>query len=273
MGIGGSKPLNAATQLRKSAEGNLKTTLTQYINAVKPLVKNNANANITNVLKTTAYKAANGSPTANMLLTKVNKAITALVKSSAVGLSAAAKANEAKATANTEAEAAKARANANAAAAALKVAVSKANKLNAILTKVFNGVNLANANAVRTAYTTKRGNNKLNANILLNKSRATAIQKLRKIVVPPKYQPYWNILKPVAAAPPPPAAARALANILANTNQAALNVLTTNAALNGLRAQLINVATANGVQNRQNVLNALARINARKTALNPGAAP
>ena len=248
--------------------------------AVKPLVKNNANANITNVLKTTAYKAANGSPTANMLLNKVNQAITALVKSSAVGLSAAAKANEAKATANTEAEAAKAKANANAAVAALKVAVSKANKLNAILTKVFNGVNLANANAVRTAYTTKRGNNKLNANILLNKSRATAIQKLRKIVVPPKYQPYWNILKPVAAAPPPPAAAppppaaaRALANILANTNQAALNVLTTNAAVNGLRAQLVNVSTANGVQNRQNVLNALARINARKMALNPGAAP
>jgi hypothetical protein len=260
-----------AQNLRQGAAGNLKSALSQYINAVKPLVKNNVNANITNVLKSTAFKNANGVNTTNTLLNKVNKAITALVKNSASALSAAAKANVAKANANTAAAAAKANAEANAAAAALKVAVKKANQLNAILTRVFSGVNLTNENAVRTAYSTRRGNNKLNANIVLNKSRATAIQKLRKIMVPPKYQPYWNILKP-AAAPPPPAA-RALANILANTSNQALGLLNTNTALNALNTTLKNTATANGRLQNQNVQNAISRIAARKAALASGAPP
>jgi hypothetical protein len=293
MGIGGSKSLNAATQLRKGAAGNLETALTQYINAVKPLVKNNVNANITNVLKTTAFKAANGNPTSNTLLNKVNKAITALVKNSAAGLSAAAKANEAKAAATTEAAAAKARADANAAAASLKMAAKKANQLNAILTEVFKDVNIGNANAVRAAYTIRRGKNKLNANILLNKSRARVNQRLRGIVIPPKYQAYWNILKPAGAPPPPPGgrsprnqanlttALQTLANSTARIANANNNA--SYAALSPANLQTLNGAIKNSVATitriNNTAFNAAIKTKANKIAaklailLAPGAPP
>ena len=193
----------AAENIRNNTpQGALKSALTQYINAVKAVVKNNATANIKNVLKSTAYKNAIGTNTSNMLLNKVNQAITAIVQQSAGALSAAAKAQEDKAAANTAAQAAAAKLKENAAAARLKKVAKNVYELNAILTNVFKGVNTTN-NARAAAYTAKRGNNKLNANIQLNAQQRARFSKGGYAGKKNVYAPVWTLLKPSAPSPAP----------------------------------------------------------------------
>jgi hypothetical protein len=213
--------VNSATQqaanLRKGAEGALKSALTQYINAVKVAVKNNAAANISAILRNTNY-IVNGQPSGK-ILNKVNMAITNLARSSAAGLSKAAQANNAKKAANTAAEAAKANAQSAAAAAAMKRAARSAKNLNAIFAEVFKGVNVNNANALAAAYGQKRlagvANNNarkaiVNANKALNGARGTQL-KLdagsrfpRRVPIPSRYSGLWAALSGGSALGPEP---------------------------------------------------------------------
>ena len=201
MGVGRSKPLNDAAQaaqdLRKGAEGNLRSALTQYINAVKGLENTaRSNADVRRVLNATMFKK-NGTNTTNSLSKVFANSVAKIVQSSSQGLWAAANAGAAQKAANNAAQNAAAKAAANAAAARLKKAAKNVKELNSILTNVFK--NSQNNNARAAAYTAARGNAQLlNANIALNRGRKNMLRR----PVAAKYNGVWNKLSAAASATP-----------------------------------------------------------------------
>jgi hypothetical protein len=244
--------VNSATQqaanLRKGAEGALKSALTQYINAVKVAVKNNAAANISAILRNTNY-IVNGQPSGK-ILNKVNMAITNLARSSAAGLSKAAQANNAQKAANTAAEAAKANAQSAAAAAAMKRAARSAKNLNAIFAQIFNGLANNNNNGRVAAYTNKRltglnnaqRNALIQANKALNGARGMELKRVegsrfpRRVPVSSKYSGLWAALSGGSALGPAPSGPAVPPNVPPNEPQG-------NQALNDALTQLKNAVS------------------------------
>lgn len=222
MGIGRSKPLDAAAQqamtLRTGAEGNLRSALTQYINAVKGLSNNaRTNDNVRKALNSTMFKKG-GANTTNSLSKVLANSVAKIVQSSSAGLWAAA-----------EAQASQQAAAKQAAANYMKKAAKDVNELNKILNKVFEGVNRTKPANMAAAYSAKRGNNKLAANKALNAARRQGIGRLSR-AVPARYTNLWTALAPAA---PPPTPGPLTQQQQANLNKALSNLSTAVGSVSG----------------------------------------
>ncbi len=288
------KAANTAQNLRKGAEGNLRSALTQYINAVKALeTTTRTNNAVRGALNSTMFKR-NGSNTTNSLSKVLANSVAKIVQGSSEALWAAANAGAAKTAANTAAQEAAAQAKANAAAARLRKTASSVKELNAILTNVFknnSGNPITNNNARAAAYKNKRGNNKVNANRKLNESRGSRLTMKGRVPIPASYATLWAALTPAAPPPAPPAASNpALNAALAQLKNAVSSVenanvnnndkYATRTNINGLNTAITNAlaavnavnATAGGA-NRNKAMRIKAALNRIKTAAAAGAAP